>query len=385
MKIGSIVTQMVNLNAYRPTVAVIDLAAMRSNVKALKKLAGGKLFMAVVKTNAYGHGAVQAARAALQAGAGRLGVSLVEEGAILREAGITAPIHVLSAASPDQAKDIVEFNLIASVSSASLARELNAAAAAGGKKIKVHLKLDTGLHRFGVLPEDSPGFCEKVYGLPNLEWEGAYTHLSSADEGDWELTEQQVNLFKKALKNLEGRGYSFPVKHVGGSTIAIERPDMHFDMVRPGIALFGYCPSPRQEKLVRLEQVMSIKTRIAQVRDLPAGTPVGYSGAYRTGKDTRVAVLPVGFGDGYSRAVSGKAEVLVGGKRCRLAGKVSLDQVLVDLEPVPEAGEGDEVVLLGRQGGDMITGREMAEWMNGIPDQVVSTLTARMPRMYINV
>ena len=376
--------QRLRLNAYRPTVAEIDLVALKNNVKTLRKLTQGIKFMAVVKADAYGHGSVEAGKAVLQAGADRLGVSFVEEAALLREAGITAPIHVLSAVAPDQAKDIVDYGLIASISSVRFAKELSSAAASSQKTLKVHLKLDTGLHRFGILPEDVLCFCEEVYSSPYLEWEGIFTHLSTADEGVWDIAEKQVDLFKKIVEELKKHGCRFPTKHVGGSTVNIERPDMHFDMVRPGISLFGYCPAPRQERMVKLEQVMSIKTRIIQVRKLPAHTHVGYGGNYCTRSDTRVATLPIGFGDGYSRSLSGKAEALIRGRRCKLAGKVSLDQILVDLEPVPEAEEGDEVVLLGRQGDDMITGREMAAWMNGIPDQVVSTLTARMPRIYLN-
>jgi len=375
---------MIELKAYRPTVAVIKLRALRKNVESLKSLSRGKLFMAVLKADAYGHGLLEIAREVLRSGADRIGVSLVEEGAILRDSGIKIPIHVLSAVSPDQAQDVMDYDLISSVSDIEFIRKLSSVAQSRKRKAKVHLKIDTGLHRFGVLPDRAFQFCSEAYGLPNLEWEGAFTHLSDADNGDWKRTLDQVSLFEETLKDLGQRGFSFPIKHVGGSSIAIERPDMHFDMVRPGIALFGYCPSPRQEKLIKLSPVMEIRTKIIQIRRVGPHTRVGYGGIYRTDPETRIATLPIGFGDGYHRAIAGYAVGLVHGKRCKIAGSISLDQTLMDLAPVPEAREGDEVVLLGAQGNERITGWEMAGWMNGIPDQVISCLTKRMPKTYID-
>jgi alanine racemase len=355
---------------------------LRANVKILKSLCMGKYFMAVLKADAYGHGSVEVAKEVLKAGVDRIGVSLVEEGAHLRHSGIKAPIQVLSALSAEQAEDIIDCDLISSVSGIGFVRKLSSMAQERKKKAIVHLKIDTGLHRFGVLPDHAFQFCKETFRLPNLEWEGVFTHLSDADNGDWKLTSDQVYLFEETLRDLAGSGFIFPIKHVGGSSIAIERPDMHFDMVRPGISLFGYCPSTRQEKLVSLQQVMQIKTKITQIRSVEPLTKVGYGGGYRTEGWTRIGTLPIGFGDGYHKAFASHGVVLVQGNRCKIAGSISLDQTLIDLSPVPEAREGDEVVILGKQGDEIITGREMATWMDGVPDQVVACLTRRMRRVY---
>ncbi|WP_010532049.1 alanine racemase [Lentibacillus jeotgali] len=370
------------LTAYGPTVAEVDLGAFRENVRTLKHFAGNSRLMAVIKTNAYGHGVVPIGQAAVQAGADRLGVTMVEEGAQLRANGIDVPIHILSSIMSWQAADAVAYDLTASISSLELANALSREAVAQNKMVSAHLKIDTGLHRFGIDPNRALEFCRLCYELPGLEWEGIYTHFSSADEGEWKTTEDQFALFMGTIAKLKRHGYHFPVRHAGGSTIAIEREDMHLDMVRPGIALFGYPPEGRQDHMISLKPVMSLKSRILHVRELPPGTPIGYGGSYVTKGYEKIAVIPIGHGDGYHRALSNNGQMLVHGRRAEIIGEVSLDQTLIDVTHIADAADGDEVILMGRQAGDAISAREIAGWMDSIVDEVLAGLKERVERVY---
>lgn len=370
------------LTAYGPTVAEVDLGVFRENVRTLKGFAQNSRLMAVIKTNAYGHGVVPVGQAAVQAGADRLGVTMVEEGAQLRANGIDVPIHILSSIMSWQAADTVAYDLTASISSLELASALSKEAVAQNKTVSAHLKINTGLHRFGIDPDRAIEFCQSCYELPGLQWEGIYTHFSSADEGEWEITEDQFALFMDTIKKLKKHGYHFPVRHAGGSTIAIERKDMHLDMVRPGIALFGYPPERRQDNMIPLKLVMSLRSRILHVRELPPGTPVGYGGSYVTKGHEKVAVIPIGHGDGYHRALSNNGQMLVHGKRVEIIGEVSLDQTIIDVTHIADAADGDEVILMGSQAGDAISAREIAGWMDSIVDEVLAGLKERVERIY---
>lgn len=371
------------LSAYRPTIAEINLAAFHENVKHFKKLAGNCLLMAVVKTNAYGHGVVPIGKEAVRAGADRLGVSTVEEGVLLRENGISLPIHLLSAAPPEQAADIAAYQLIAQVSSVRFARALSMAAEQQRKTVPVHLKIDSGLHRFGVAPSEALDFCRTCFQLPGLYWEGIYTHFSKVDEGDQETTERQFAIFMNTVEKLLEQGFTFPIRHTGGSSIALERRDMYLDMIRPGIALFGYPPAPRQIDMAPLRAVMVLKSEISQIHELPSNSPVGYGGEYVTSRPAKIAVIPIGMGDGYHKSLTETGKMLVGGKRVPIAGTVSLDQTMIDVTEVPKAAAGEEVILLGRQKDAIITARDIAGWMSSIVDEVLAGLTERVSRVYV--
>jgi alanine racemase len=378
------VSNVIKLSFHHPTVAEIDLDAFHTNVKLLKQRANQSLLLAVVKTNAYGHGIVPISQEAVLAGADRLGVTTVEEGAMLRANGIKQPIHILSSIAPRQAMDIVAYNLIPSISSFALAKAVSDAAVKIGKIHYVHLKIDTGLHRFGIDPNTVEYFCESCNVLANLYWEGIYTHFSNADEGDWETTEQQFALFMHMVDRLKARGFHFPIHHVAGSTITLERLDMHLDMVRPGISLFGYTPAIRQAKIITLQPVMSLRSELIQVRELPPNTPVGYGGSYVTSSLEKIAIVPIGHGDGYKRSLVNHGEMLVRGIRVKIVGSISLDQTLIDVTNVPNVSAGDEIVLLGKQGNNEITARDLACWMYTIVDEVVASLTERIRRVYVH-
>ncbi|ASK64390.1 alanine racemase [Virgibacillus phasianinus] len=373
----------VSLESHSPTVAEVDLTAFKENTQKLKKHVEKSMLLAVVKTNAYGHGIIPIGHEAVNAGADRLGVTTVEEGAMLRESGISAPIHILSSVIPEQAVDIVSYRLTASISSRKLARAISEEATKQGQHIPVHLKLDTGLHRFGVDPHDVVDFCNTCYHLQGLYWEGIYTHFSSADEGDWQLTEQQYTLFMETVIKLNKQGFNFPVRHVGGSTITIERKDMHLEMVRPGLALFGYHPVQRQQGIIKLKPVMKIKSQLLHVREIPANTPVGYGGSYVTSTKEKIAIVPIGHGDGYQRLLSNKGEMLVKGKRVKIVGTISLDQTLINVTGIPDISSGDEVILLGRQGDEEISARDIANWIHSVVDEVLASLMERVRREYV--
>jgi alanine racemase len=371
------------LTTHHPTVAVIDLQAYRENIRKLKSLAENSEFMAVIKTNAYGHGIVKMGLKAVDAGAQRLGVTSVEEGALLRENGVMVPIHILSAVMPERALDIVAHKLTASISSKKLAAAISAEAVKQGQSAPVHLKIDTGLHRFGLHPDEAVSFCAEVYKLPGLYWEGIYTHFSSADEGEWVKTENEFTLFKHTVSKLKAHEFYFPMQHVGGSTITIERPDMHLDMVRPGISLFGYPPDARQNALIDLQPVMTLKTQVLLLRELPANMPIGYGGSYITTNNEKIAVIPIGHGDGYQRTFSNNGEMLIGGKRVSIIGTISLDQTMVNVTHLPHIQAGDEVIIIGRQKEDEIHARDVAGWANSIVDEVLASLLERIKRVYV--
>lgn len=371
------------LSAYHPTTAEIDISAFHENIRNFKKILNKSMLLAVIKTNAYGHGTVQIGKEAVHAGADRLGVTTVEEGALLRENGINVPIHVLNSITPEQAADVVHYELTASVFSYRLTKAISEAATKQQRETPVHVKVDTGLHRFGLEAHEVIPFCTSCCNLPGLRWEGIYTHFSSADEGDAETTGKQFDLFLDVVDKLYQQGFTFPIRHVGGSTIAMERPDFHLEMVRPGVALFGYHPAPRQRDMLSLKPVMKLKSKLIHVRKLPPNTPVGYGGSYVTAGHEKIAVVPIGHGDGYSRALSNKGEMLVRGRRAKIVGTISLDQTLIDVTDIPYVAEGDEVVLIGKQDREEISANDVADWMDSIVDEVVSSLTERIRRVYV--
>ncbi|MCR1835366.1 alanine racemase [Oceanobacillus caeni] len=373
-----------NLDSRENTVAEIDLAAFRYNVKQIQSLLNRHcILLAVIKTNAYGHGIKEIAHEAVKAGVERLGVTTVEEGILLRESGITIPIHLLSPINQYDALNVVTHELIASVSSKNVTKAIHDAAMKQEKIATVHLKLDTGIHRFGIEPKKALDFCAASYFLSNLYWEGIYTHFSNADEGDWVTTEKQNRLFEKTVELLEGEGYLFPLKHVGASTIAIERVDMCWKMVRPGIALFGYQPDERQKKLIDLKPVLTLKTKIVQLHHLPSHTKIGYGGTYVTKQDEKIAIIPVGHGDGYKRGLSNKGYVLVRGRFAKIVGTISLDQTFINVTNVPNVQEDDEVILIGTQGKHTISARDIAKWTHSNIDEVLASIMQRIKRKYI--
>lgn len=363
--------------------AEIDLDAMAHNVAAIKRHVGEHVtLVAVVKANGYGHGAEMTARTALANGASWLGLSHIQPSVALRKAGITAPILLLGYVPEACAPTIVEYDLRVAVTSIRLGQALSAAATAAGRVVPFHVKVDTGMGRFGLAPGDVVDFVRAVGELPGLRLEGVFTHLSCADWADRRWVDYQLNIFHDVLSELEAAGVPVPIRHVANSAATLAHPDTHFDAVRVGLALYGLRPSSKVEPAVALRPALTLKSRVAQVRKMPPGTGISYSRTYVTGGLARMALVPCGYGDGFVRLTSNRGAVLIRGQRAPIRGRVCMDTMVVDVTHIEDAAPGDEVVLIGSQGGDVITADEVAGWAETINYEIVTHLLPRLPRVY---
>jgi alanine racemase len=377
-----------------PIWAEIDLNAIAHNLKEIRRSIGpGPEIMAVVKANAYGHGAVRVAQTALQCGASRLAVARVSEGIELREAGITAPVLVLGYAPEDCAPDIAEHGLTPTIYSLQAARSLSRAAERRGTPIRAHVKIDTGMGRLGIPSaphlggsiEDAVAEIISMAALPGIELEGVYTHFACADSADKSNALRQIELFDTLLDTLKSRSIHIPIRHSANSASIIDLPGTRFDLVRAGIMLYGLYPSAEVDKnRVDLKPVMQLKARVAHIKKVPAGCPVSYGSTHITTEPTRIATIPVGYADGYSRLLSSKGYMLVNGHRVPVVGRVCMDQTMIDVNGIPDIEVGDEVIILGRQGSVAFDADEIAELTGTINYEVVSTIMARVPRVHLN-
>ena len=365
--------------------AKVDLDAVAHNVRAVKQFIGeATALMAVVKGNAYGHGLLPVARVALKNGATRLAVARLAEGVELRVGGVTAPIVLLGFALPQQAGDIVRQRLAATVNTLEMARALSAAVAEQeAPDLPVHVKVDTGLGRFGLLPEEVLDFCRALLVVPHLVLEGLWTHFACADEADTSHTHEQLTVYQQVRQRLADAGIRFPLHHVANSGATLTLPETHLDAVRCGIVLYGLRPSAEVKLPFPLRPAMSIKARVARLRTLPAGCGISYNRLYVTSRSTRVALVPVGYADGYRRGLTNKGQVLIHGQRAAIIGRVCMDQFMVDVSEIPGLREGDEVVLLGRQGQDEINAEELGSWVGTNNYETVTALLPRLPRLYV--
>lgn len=369
----------------RPVWAEIDLEALSHNVREICWVAGPRVqVMAVVKANGYGHGLEPVSQTALYSGATWLGVALLQEAVLLREKGIKAPIVVLGYTPEKDFKEVVARDVSQTIFTWEGGLTLAATAHRLGKKARVHIKIDTGMGRLGfLLGKDAVETITRLSRLPGLEIEGIYTHFATADEADKGYTEEQFLKFQWVLKQLAARGVYIRWRHCANSAAILDLPYTHLDLVRPGITLYGLYPSPVVcRDLVTLKPVMSLKARVVYVKEVPPGTCISYGKTYVTKKRTKVAIIPIGYADGYSRLLSNKSEVLVKGQRAPVIGRVCMDQLIVDVGHVPGVVQGDEVVLLGRQGKGEITADEVAAHMGTINYEVVCMISERVPRFY---
>lgn len=370
-------------DTYRPTRAEIDLSAVRHNVAAMgEHVAEGVERLAVVKANAYGHGDLEVARACLAAGATRLGVALVEEGVRLRDAGIDAPVLVLVEPPPAAAAAVVANELTASVSTIEVARALGDAASSAGRRTLVHACVDTGMHREGVAFERALEFVQGVVNLPGLELEGLWSHFAVGEQEAHPFTEGQVERFADLCQSVAARGIDIPVRHLSSSGGIVLYPAAHFQMVRMGIMIYGLYPHVAIAGRIDLRAAMRLVSEVGLVRRVPAGEGVSYGLTYVPERDTTIATVPIGYADGYPRLLSSRGEVLVRGRRRRIAGRVTMDQIMIDCGDDEVAG-GDEVVLLGSQGEEEITADELAEHIGTINYEIVSAVGARVPRRFL--
>jgi alanine racemase len=369
----------------RPTWLEVDLGAIGNNTRLVKDLVGPDVRVLVsLKADAYGHGALRVARTVLRNGAEWLGVATVSEAAPLREAGVDAPILIFGYIAPWQAREVARLDLRATVYSLETAQALSRAACDLACEVRVHVKVDTGMARLGLRAEDVAGviaFCEALFALPGLRVEGIFTHFATADSADQSYARRQLERFHVVLSALQERGLRPPLVHAANSAATLVFPEARFDLVRPGVAIYGLHPSDEVRLPPAFRPALAFKTQVAQVKDIPPGEGISYGATYVTTATTRIAVLPVGYADGFRRAPTNWGEVLVRGRRAPLLGRVSMDQCMLDVTHIPGVRTGDEVVLIGRQGDDEITAEAVARRLGTIAYEVVSELLARIPRV----
>jgi len=373
------------MSAY-PVWAEIDLDAIANNVREIRRVTKSTAkVLAVVKANGYGHGAVEVSRVALANGASWLGVARISEGVALRKAGLEAPVLVLSYIPPEQAGEVVRHRLSQAVYTREMALVLAEAAARRGTRAKVHIKVDTGMGRIGLMP--GPDIVEEILRMakiPNLEIEGIFTHFADADAADKHYTNMQLERFLGITEELRRGGLDIPLKHAANSPALMEMPEAHLDMVRAGIIVYGLNPSDRfKQSSLKLIPAMSLKAKVAYVKKVPAGFKVSYGCTFTTVQPTVIATLPLGYADGYPRSLSSKGEVLLNGRRSPVIGRVCMDQIMVDAGSASDIKMGDEAVIIGRQGDEEITADETAMKLGTINYEVVCMISLRVPRIYV--
>jgi len=369
---------------FRPAWAEVDLGAIRANASALAAAAAPAQLCAVVKANGYGHGAVPAARAALAGGATWLAVALVEEGRELRDAGIGAPILLLSEPVPDAMDEVVACDLTPTLYSRPAAAALERAARASDRTLDVHFKIDTGMHRVGASPAHAVEAIRAVISSGVLRLAGVWTHLAVADEPEDGFTEHQLQVLEGVRADLEALGIRPPLVHAANSAGALLHPRSRGDLVRCGIGLYGYAPAPGLDGGLRLRPALALKARVTLARGVAAGDRVSYGLRYRLDADSVVATVPLGYADGVPRRLSATgAHVLIRGRRRPVAGTITMDQLMVDCGPGGGVAAGDEVVLLGDQQGLRITAEDWASRLDTISYEIVCGIGPRVPRVYV--
>jgi len=374
---------------HRATRAEIDLTAFRHNLQNLRKYLDPQTrIMAIVKADAYGHGAVSCARIAVESGAANyLGAGVIEEGIELRENGLNAPILILGSIFPDEAEDLVRHNLATILCTQPLAQALSKEAEKQDKTVSVHIKVDTGMNRLGISPENLPALLDQVRNLKNLKIEAVSTHFSSADDEDLSVTQAQLEKFQTALTILQKEGVHTPIVHCANTSALFKFPESHFNMVRPGLILYGVLPSPSLRPIIDqgenpFQPVMQWKSQIILLKPIAKNQPVSYSGSFTTQRDSLIATLPIGYADGLHRMLSNKMDVLIRGRRAPQVGNICMDMILIDVTDIPDVQAGDEVVIFGRQGDEMISVEELAVKGKTIPYEILCSVSKRVPRIY---
>jgi len=373
---------MPSLDAHRPTWAEIDLDALSSNLAAVRRRIGPRPILAVVKANAYGHGASEVARALEKEGVERFGVAIPEEGIELRRAGIRAPILVMGGFSPPQAELLLQHSLVPAIYRPDQVESLSSAAARRGVAAPAHLKIDTGMGRLGVPAADVPAFLPILRRAVSVRLIGAFSHLAVADDPADPFTTRQIGLFQESIAALRAAGQSPDEVHLANSAAVMDHPPAWLTLVRPGLVLYGYLPSSRVTPLP-VRPVLSLKTRIIYIKDLPPGATLGYGRTFEARRVTRVASLAIGYDDGLPRLLSNRGHVLVRGRRAPIVGRVSMDLTTIDVTDVPGAALGDEVMILGAAGREIVDADRIAAWAETISWDVLCGIGSRVPRLYV--
>ena len=372
----------ISANALRPTYIEVNLSALSANYRAIKKRAGKSKIMPILKANAYGHGLVKVARQMENLSADYLGVAFLEEGILLRESGIKMPALVLGGILGNQIPLFIKNDLTLTASSIEKLNLIDEAAGNMKAKAKVHLKIDTGMERIGVHYYNANKFIEQAFGYKNIIVEGLFSHFADSANSDLTYSLLQLERFNDALNFARKSGFEIPLKHISNSGGILQLPEADFDLVRPGILLFGVYPSSEVKRSVAVTPALAWKSRVVYFKVIKPNHPVGYGMIWKSGKQVRAVTIPVGYGDGYFRSMTGKAEVLLNGKKYRVIGRISMDQIVVNIEN-DSAYNNDEVVLIGRQGEEEISAADLAEWAGTVPYEILTNINTRVPRVYV--
>jgi len=370
-------------NYFRPTWIEVDLSKIRSNVSFLKsKVANNTQLMAVVKADAYGHGAVSVARACIEAGAERLGVATIEEAIELRESGLVCSLHLLAEPTDGCEDELLRYKIIPAIYTLETAKRISDYFVLEDRKCDAMIKIDTGMNRVGIPVERCEAMCEKIFELQGLYIIGAMTHFAAADS-DPEFTAFQLRRFQSAIFKLRSRGFDLKLSSAANSAAILRLPDSHLDMVRAGIAIYGLSPF-KDSSVSLLKPALTWKTRISFIKSLEAGEPVSYGMTFRTRLPSVIATLPVGYADGYGRVLSDRASVIVKNRKVRVVGTVTMDQIMIDVSSVLGPKIGDEVLLIGESGDLSVSADELAELSGTINYEIVTRIGKRVPRIYVN-
>ena len=376
---------MVTVPQGRPTVCFVDLNALGWNFRQIRSKVGSQVkVLSMVKANGYGHGAAAISKALAAEGSDAFGVATTEEGVELRQAGICTPILVLAGAYPDQVDQFFDNSLTPVIHALASLEELDAIVHRRKKSLNVHLKIDTGMGRIGFLAAEFNSWLPKIKTLKALKIEGVFSHFSHAESVEGSYTRQQLRTFQGIVERLRAEGIFPSLVHLANSAATITLPQAYFDMVRPGLMLYGIYPSPAMASQICLKPVLSWKTRILQLKKVPAGSSISYGQTFVTKRESFIATLPIGYADGYPRLLSNRGEVLVTGKRAPVAGRVCMDLTMIDVTDIGKIQQGDEVVLLGRQGDAEISADDMAAWADTISYEILTSIGARVPRIHHN-
>ena len=365
----------------RATWAEVNLTRLEYNLDAIRRRVAPAKLMLVVKANAYGHGLVEVAKA-LAGKADYVGVAVLEEGILLRELGITAPIIVLGGIWGDQIQHYLRHNLTLTASSVDRLRQIDAVAAQLGVRARVHLKIDTGMERIGVHYYSAHLLQAAALECKNVEVEGIFSHFANADSRDLAHARLQLERFNEVLRFYERRSLPMPMRHIANSAAVLQLPESYLDMVRPGIMLYGVYPSPDVPHTVEVKPALAWKSRVVYFKVAKPGHPVSYGSTWQSDHETRIVTVPVGYGDGFFRSMSNRAKAIIRGKKYPQVGAICMDQLMVNIE-WDSAYNGDEVILLGETGGERITVEDLAEWAGTIPYEILTNINTRVPRIYV--
>ena len=366
----------------RPTVVEVNLSVLKNNFQKIKEKTIGKKIMPVLKSNAYGHGLIRIAQLMEELSADYLGVAVLEEGILLRESGIKSPILVLGGIIGNQIPHFIKHDLTITASSIDKLIQIEEAAKSMKKEAKVHLKIDTGLERIGVHYYNAKTFLENSLKYQWIEIEGIYSHLACSGSGDKSYTKQQLERFDEVLSFYEKKSLEIPLRHIANSGAVLQYPESYYDLVRPGIMLYGVYPSEEVQKTVEVKPALSWKSRVVYFKVIKANHPVGYGATWKSDHDVRAVTVPVGYGDGYMRSMSHKAKVMIKNKIYPVVGTIAMDQVIVNIEN-ESVFNSDEVILIGGDGENKITCEELAKWAGTIPYEILTNINTRVPRIYI--